>query len=54
MKIPRITKRLASVFSAHGYQCYLVGGATRNMLLKRKIIDFDIATDARPEQVSSG
>ena len=52
MKISRITKRLASVFSTHGYQCYLVGGATRNMLLKRKIIDFDIATDASPDQVS--
>ncbi len=52
MKIPRITKKLASVFSAHGYQCYLVGGATRNIVLKRKIIDFDIATDARPEEVS--
>jgi poly(A) polymerase/tRNA nucleotidyltransferase (CCA-adding enzyme) len=52
MRIPRIPKKLASVFSAHGYQCYLVGGATRNIVLKRKIIDFDIATDARPEQVS--
>jgi len=53
MKIPRILKKLASVFSAHGYQCYLVGGATRNIILKRKIIDFDIATDARPEEVNS-
>jgi len=52
MRIPRITKKLASVFSAHGYQCYLVGGATRNIVLKRKIVDYDIATDARPEEVS--
>jgi len=34
-----------------GYQAYLVGGGVRDLLLGREPKDFDIATDARPEQV---
>ncbi len=34
-----------------GYQAYLVGGGVRDILLGLKPKDFDIATDARPEQV---
>ncbi len=34
-----------------GYAAYLVGGGVRDVLLKRKPKDFDVATDARPEQV---
>ncbi len=35
-----------------GYQACLVGGAVRDLLLDRHPKDFDIATDATPEQVS--
>jgi poly(A) polymerase len=34
-----------------GYEAYLVGGAVRDMLLDRRAKDFDIATNARPEDV---
>jgi poly(A) polymerase len=34
-----------------GFQSYLVGGAVRDMLLGIEPKDFDVATDARPEQV---
>jgi poly(A) polymerase len=34
-----------------GYQAYLVGGCVRDMLLGITPKDFDIGTDARPEQV---
>lgn len=34
-----------------GFQSYLVGGAVRDMLLGITPKDFDIATDARPEQI---
>jgi poly(A) polymerase len=34
-----------------GYAAYLVGGAVRDLLLGRHPKDFDIATDASPEQV---
>ena len=34
-----------------GYQSYLVGGGVRDLLLGSEPKDFDVATDARPEQV---
>ncbi len=35
----------------HGFVAYLVGGAVRDLLLGRKPVDFDIGTNARPNQV---
>jgi poly(A) polymerase len=34
-----------------GYKAYVVGGAVRDLALKRDPKDFDVATDATPEQV---
>jgi len=34
-----------------GYAAYLVGGGVRDLLLGREPKDFDVATDARPEEV---
>ncbi|NLW56021.1 MAG: CCA tRNA nucleotidyltransferase [Firmicutes bacterium] len=34
-----------------GYEAYLVGGAPRDLLLSRSPEDWDLATDARPEEV---
>jgi poly(A) polymerase len=36
---------------AAGYQAYVVGGAVRDLLLERTPKDFDVATDATPEEV---
>jgi len=36
---------------AHGHQAYLVGGCVRDLLLKRKPKDFDLATSAHPGEV---
>jgi poly(A) polymerase/tRNA nucleotidyltransferase (CCA-adding enzyme) len=49
---PRELKDFAATFAEAGYQCYLVGGALRNMALGKPVIDWDVATDATPEQVS--
>jgi poly(A) polymerase len=35
----------------HGFQAYLVGGCVRDLLLDRRPKDFDVATNARPEDV---
>ncbi|MGE0790330.1 MAG: polynucleotide adenylyltransferase PcnB [Sandaracinaceae bacterium] len=37
----------------HGYRAYLVGGGVRDLLLGVRPKDFDIATDARPNEVKS-
>jgi poly(A) polymerase len=34
-----------------GYEAYLVGGCVRDMLLKKLPQDYDIATDAKPEDI---
>src|ERR1700758_813226 len=34
-----------------GFQAYLVGGCVRDLLLQRDPKDYDVATDATPEQV---
>src|SRR5580693_2069863 len=35
----------------HGHQALLVGGCVRDLLLNREPKDYDVATDARPEQI---
>src|SRR5580693_8565472 len=35
----------------HGHKAYLVGGCVRDLLLRREPADYDITTDATPDQV---
>ncbi|OGA21321.1 MAG: poly(A) polymerase [Betaproteobacteria bacterium RIFCSPLOWO2_02_FULL_67_19] len=44
-------RKVCEVLAAHGHAAYVVGGAVRDLLLRLPPKDFDIATDARPEQV---
>ncbi len=37
--------------STNGYTAYLVGGAVRDLLLGRKPADFDVSTNAHPNQI---
>jgi len=53
MKIPNIEPEVHAVSEKlihHGKQAYLVGGAVRDAMLGRKVADYDIATDASPEE----
>jgi tRNA nucleotidyltransferase/poly(A) polymerase len=36
---------------SHGFQAYFVGGCVRDLLLSRDPADYDVATDATPQQV---
>ncbi|MDR1803116.1 MAG: CCA tRNA nucleotidyltransferase [Treponema sp.] len=51
MNIDSKVKEAAAVFIGAGKQVYLVGGAVRDLLRGRKAKDWDLATDARPEEV---
>ena len=44
-------RRVAEDLQAAGYQAFIVGGAVRDLLLDRHPKDFDIATNATPEEV---
>jgi poly(A) polymerase len=43
--------KACAVLREAGFQAYVVGGAVRDLLLGIEPKDFDVATDARPEQV---
>ena len=45
--------KVMSRLRSQGHQAYLVGGAVRDLLLGGHPKDFDIATDATPEQVNA-
>ena len=45
------SRRTVDTLQEHGYKAYVVGGAVRDLLAGIKPKDFDVATDATPEQV---
>ena len=45
--------RVVKTLKDAGYQGYIVGGAVRDLLVGLRPKDFDVATDATPEQVKS-
>jgi putative nucleotidyltransferase with HDIG domain len=46
-----LAREIVAGLRAKSYQAYLVGGCVRDLLLGVAPKDFDVATDARPEQV---
>jgi len=51
--IPDSVKELHKLFQANGKKLFVVGGAVRDFLNGEKPKDFDLATDALPDQVQS-
>jgi tRNA nucleotidyltransferase/poly(A) polymerase len=49
--IPSLLRELAAVFNAHGKQVFLVGGAVRDALRGARQTDWDLASDALPDDV---
>lgn len=44
-------EHLVSVFVKAGFECFLVGGAVRDLLLGHPVFEFDFATSARPQDI---
>jgi poly(A) polymerase/tRNA nucleotidyltransferase (CCA-adding enzyme) len=51
-KLPEYVLNTSDVLVNHGYKAFLVGGAVKDLLLGKEPKDYDIATDALPEQIS--
>jgi len=51
--ISSCARRVVEALQGNGYKAYVVGGAVRDLLLGKQPKDFDVATDAHPEQVRS-
>ena len=50
--LPKYLLNVADVLLANDFQAYLVGGAVRDLYLNRPTRDFDIATNALPEEIA--
>lgn len=51
--IPEDIRQIMEQLNTNGFQAYVVGGAVRDIVLGKDPSDFDIATDAHPDQVHS-
>lgn len=51
IKIDPLLKDIYSHFEKAGFKVYLVGGAVRDIFLRKKPHDFDLATNATPQDV---
>ncbi|MBI2100618.1 MAG: HD domain-containing protein [Candidatus Vogelbacteria bacterium] len=52
MKIPEEIIEISRQLGKHGFVSYLVGGCVRALLMRKEPKDWDIATDASPEQIA--
>ncbi len=52
-EISSAAKKIINKLVEHGFEAYLVGGAIRDLLLGLHPKDFDIATDATPEDIKN-
>ena len=50
-RLAPVLNEIAAVFNRNGKDVYLVGGAVRDLMLGRASTDWDLATNARPEEV---
>ena len=46
-----LANSICATLRDHGYQALLVGGCVRDLLLGREPLDYDVTTDATPDQV---
>src|ERR1700722_7376794 len=46
-----LANSICATLRQHGYQALVAGGCVRDLLLRRSPVDYDVATDAIPEQV---
>ena len=51
MEIPKEIKDIAAVLAGAGFKAHLVGGCVRDLLTGREPKDWDITTDAVPEEI---
>lgn len=51
--IPTYVIKVAETLQQHNYEAYLVGGSVRDVLLGKEPDDYDVATNAYPEEIEA-
>ncbi len=49
--VPEEIQKIYQIFQKAGFKLYLVGGSVRDLLQNRKVKDWDMTTDATPEEM---
>ena len=49
--IPEYVQKVARILTKEGFECYLVGGALRDIVLGKQPHDYDLATNALPDEM---
>src|SRR3989344_9661788 len=49
--VPKEVSRITSILNDAGFEAYLVGGCVRELLRDKKPKDWDITTNAKPEEI---
>ncbi|MDO8609448.1 MAG: hypothetical protein Q7R95_02785, partial [bacterium] len=49
--LPKHIIKIINIFKKNKFQIFIVGGPIRNLLLQKPIDNWDLATDAKPEQI---
>ena len=52
-KLPEYIEEIISRLEVKGFKAYVVGGAVRDMIIGTRPSDYDVATDALPEQIAA-
>jgi len=50
-KLPEFVEKILKKFEKKNFEIYIVGGAVRDLLLGRKVKDWDFTTQATPEEI---
>ena len=53
LKLPEYVKSAIYSLTEAGYEAFLVGGSVRDLYMGKKPCDYDITTDAKPEEIIS-
>ena len=51
VKLPKFVIEFMKVFQKSGFEIFVVGGAVRDLLLGKKVENWDFTTNAKPEQI---
>ncbi len=51
-RLPTPVKEIFTTLQSHGHNAYLVGGSVRDFLLHKEPKDFDLVTNAKPEEIA--
>lgn len=49
--LPSYVEKVLDLLLDHGFEAYVVGGAVRDLLLGREPDDYDVVTNARPDEI---